>query len=243
MGGTLEEIYYDRATWEGAIRGLQELLARYDLDPGLSLPELQDTVLAGMEAYQRWREASLIELPPERVWTEYIFSDHGLLRARIAAAAEDLTLFYENTFMARRLRPEAPAVVAELHARAYRLGVISNVISRRQVPHNLATYGLDRYFDVMVTSAMAGRRKPDPRIFLKAADRLGVPPAACAFVGDTVSRDVVGARRASYGLVIQIKSFLTDRSDRGAYVEAPDAVITDLREVFPLLTRHDSVAL
>lgn len=241
MGGTLEEIYYDHGTWEGGTRGLQELLAHWDLDPGLSLPEIRATVLAGMAAYQRWREVSLIELPPERVWTEYIFSDHGLPWARIAAAAEDLTLFYENNFMARALRPEAPAVLAELHARAYGLGVISNVISRRQVPHNLAAYGLDRYFGVVITSAAVGRRKPDPWIFLKAADRLGVPPAACAYVGDTVSRDIAGARRAGYWLVVQIKSFLTDRSEHSTDTETPDAVITDLREVLPLVMRHDGV--
>lgn len=53
MGGMLEEISYDHGTWEGGTRGLQELVARWDLDP-------------------------------------------GLLRARIAAAAEDLTLYYGN---------------------------------------------------------------------------------------------------------------------------------------------------
>ena len=63
-----------------------------------------------------------------------------------------------------------------------------------------------------------------------------LPPQACAYVGDTVSRDVIGARRAGYGLAIQIKSFLTDRSDSGTDRVPPDAVIQDLREVLDLVT-------
>jgi len=63
-----------------------------------------------------------------------------------------------------------------------------------------------------------------------------LPPAACAYVGDTVSRDVIGARRAGYGLVIQIKSFLTDKADRGTVSVPPDAVIHDLRQIINLVT-------
>jgi len=48
MGGTLEDLYYDDAIREEATRGLQELLRGLRLDPGLSLPHLQATVLSGM---------------------------------------------------------------------------------------------------------------------------------------------------------------------------------------------------
>ncbi len=92
------------------------------------------------------------------------------------------------------------------------------------------------YFDPIVTSASLSIRKPHPRIFLEAARLMDLPPAACAYVGDTVSRDVVGARRAGYGLAIQITSFLTGKSDRETDTEAPDALIRDLREVVDLVT-------
>lgn len=70
-------------------------------------------------------------------------------------------------------------------------------------------------------------------------------PAACAYVGDTVSRDVIGARRTGYGLAIQIRSFLTDKADRGTGNVPPDAVIEDLRQIVDLVTLntetvHDS---
>jgi putative hydrolase of the HAD superfamily len=236
MGGTLEELYYDETIRQGATRGLQELLRGLKLDPGLSLPDLQAAVLSGIEAYQAWREESEIELPPERVWAEYVFPNHGLCKERLMAAAEDVAFFYETHYQARSLRPEAPIVLEALRKKGFRLAVISNIISRRLVQCKLVEYGIAHYFDPVVTSSSFGWRKPNVRIFREINRLMGLPPVACAYVGDTVSRDVIGARRAKYGLVIQIKSFLTDKADRGTGSVLPDAVIHDLRQVVDLLT-------
>lgn len=238
MGGTLEDLYYDDAVRMEATRGLQKLLAEHGLDPCLPLPELQSTVLAGMKAYQNWREKSEVELTTEKVWTEYVFPNHNLPQDRLMAVAEDITFFYETHFHIRAMRPEAPAMLEALRAKGFRLGIISNVISRRIVQVKLLEYGIAHYFDPIVTSSNFGWRKPNQRIFWEAARLMGLPPAACAYVGDTVSRDVIGAHRAGYGLAIQIKSFLTDKADEGAPADAgrPDAVIHDLVKVVSLVT-------
>ena len=235
LGGTLEETYYDDALRTAATRGLQQLLAERGLDPGLPLPELQAAVLAGLGTYTDWREKSEIELPPERVWTEYIFPATGLPKDRLMAAAEDLTFFYETQFQARALRPETRGALEALRTRGYHLAVISNIISRRMVQVKLEEYGIARYFDPILTSSNFGWRKPNERIFIECASRLGLPPAECAYVGDTISRDVSGARRAGYGLAIQIKSFLTTKADKETDVEPPDAIIQDLREVLDVI--------
>jgi putative hydrolase of the HAD superfamily len=236
LGGTLEDLYYDDATRTEATRGLQQLLAVTGLAPDLSLPELQATVLSGMKAYSSWREISQVELSPGQVWTEYILPDHRLPRDRLLEAAEDLTFFYETHFYVRALRLEAPAALEALRQRGLRLAVISNILSRRMVQAKLAEYGIAHFFDSVVTSSNFGWRKPDPRIFLETVRLLGLPPAECAYVGDTVSRDVSGARRAGYGLAILIKSFLTDKLDRETDTEAPDHVIRDLTEVVAAVT-------
>jgi len=237
MGGTLEDLYYDEAIRQQAARDLRQFLAERDLDPGLDAPALRAAVAAGLEAYQAWRERSEIELPPERVWTEYLLADHGLSKERLRAAADDLSMFYETHYYVRRLRPEAPATLAALRERGLRLAVISNTLSRRLMPRQLVEYGLAHYFNPVVTSASFGWRKPNERIFAEAARLLDLPPAACAYVGDTVSRDVIGARRAGYGRVIQIKSFLTDKADRNTESVPPDAVIDDLSQVLALVTQ------
>lgn len=236
MGGTLEELYNDETIRQQATRGLRELLRELGVDPGLSLPDLQATVLSGMDAYQAWREKREIELPPERVWSEYIFPDHGLSPERLMAAAEDVMFFYETHYQVRSLRPEALAALEALQKKGHRLAIISNIISRGLVPRRLVEYGIAHYFDPVVTSSNLGWRKPNARIFEEAAHLMQLPPEACAYVGDTVSRDVIGARRAEYGLVIQIKSFLTGKADVGVDSVPPDAVITDLRQVVDLVT-------
>jgi putative hydrolase of the HAD superfamily len=242
MGGTLEELYYDDAVRLEATRGLQELLRGRGLDPGLSLPDLMAAVLEGMGAYQTWREETEIELPPERVWTDYIFPAHGLARERLAAAAEEIAFFYETHYHVRSLRPEAPATVEALHKRGFRLAIISNIVSRQMVPCKLVEYGLVDYFNPVVISSGFGWRKPSARIFEEASRLMKLPPASCAYVGDTIARDVIGARRAGYGLAIQIRSFLTDKVDHDTEVapgddgmSEPDAVVTDLMQVIPVV--------
>lgn len=241
MGGTLEDIRYDDESRREAARGLHELLVERDLDPGLSAPELLVSVLTGMKAYQAWRERTERELPPERIWSRYVFAGaagkrpRGWLR-RLAAVAEEIALFYEDHFFTRSLRPEAPAALAALRERGLRLAVISNITSRGIVPQKLAAYGVARSFETVITSVDFGRRKPHPGIFREVARRMALPPAACAYVGDTVSRDVIGARRAGYGRAIQIVSFLTGTADRGTEGVQPDAIIRNLGEVVGLVS-------
>jgi putative hydrolase of the HAD superfamily len=115
-------------------------------------------------------------------------------------------------------------------------------MSRQLVPCRLIEYGIAHYFDPVVTSSCLGWRKPNERIFDEAARLVQLPPEACAYVGDTVSRDVIGARRAGYGLAIQIRSFLTEKSDLGVDPVPPDAVIQDLGQVVALLNPELEIA-
>jgi putative hydrolase of the HAD superfamily len=235
LGGTLEEVHYDDASRLAAARGLRDLLAARGLDPGLPPEDLQATVLSGMAVYQRWREETLRELPPDRVWGEFVLPACGFPSDRLAEAAEELMFYYEDHFFTRRARPEASAVLDDLRERGLRLAVISNIISRTLVPRKLAEYGIAGHFDPILTSAAFGYRKPHPSIFEEAARQMRLRPAVCAYVGDTVSRDVAGARRAGYGMAIQIRSFLTHKSDGEVTDPAPDVVIGDLWAVRDLV--------
>jgi len=237
LGGTLEDLSCDEASRAQATRGLQRLLVERSLDPGLSLPELQTTVLTGMKAYHHWREKREVELPAERVLREFIFPDHGLPQDRLAEAAEDIMLFYETNFHIRTLKPEAPAVLDALQQKGFRLAVISDIVSRRLVQDRLKEYGIAHYFDPIMTSSNFGWRKPNERIFAETARRMNLSPDEITYVGDTVPRDVSGARRAGYGLAIQIKSFLTDKVDKETDTEPLDVVIEKLMQVVDIVTR------
>lgn len=81
-----------------------------------------------------------------------------------------------------------------LHANAWHLGVVTNGNGTRQLAKLRATE-LDSFFGVVIASDEAGVRKPDPVIFLLAADQLGCPIEGW-MIGDSPLEDMVGARRA-----------------------------------------------
>jgi putative hydrolase of the HAD superfamily len=76
----------------------------------------------------------------------------------------------------------------------YRLGLVSNFYGNLGGVCDEA--GIAGFFDVLVDSTRVGFTKPDSRIFRHATDVLGVAPARAMFVGDSPSRDMVGARDA-----------------------------------------------
>jgi epoxide hydrolase-like predicted phosphatase len=55
-------------------------------------------------------------------------------------------------------------------------------------------------FDAVVISAEVGMRKPEPRIFLLAAEVLGLEPAECVFIDD-VTGNVTAARAAGLAAI------------------------------------------
>jgi putative hydrolase of the HAD superfamily len=51
------------------------------------------------------------------------------------------------------------------------------------------------FFDTVVFSCVAGVKKPDPRIYQLALERLKVKPQDCLYVGDGSSYELTGARK------------------------------------------------
>ena len=84
--------------------------------------------------------------------------------------------------------------LAAMRARGLRLACVTNKASRYTDPL-LASSGLAGYFDEVVTSDRAGRRKPDPGPFLFACRALGVSPAEATVIGDSAN-DATGGRAA-----------------------------------------------
>ena len=74
----------------------------------------------------------------------------------------------------------------------YRLGIVSNFYG------NLARVcqdvGLGPFFMAMIDSTAVGYLKPDPNIFSAALTNLQSSPAQAVFIGDSLPRDMAGAR-------------------------------------------------
>jgi pyrophosphatase PpaX len=85
-------------------------------------------------------------------------------------------------------------VLAELKREGRRLGIVT-AKRRKTVELAFAVLPLEPYFDVVVTSDMTERHKPDPAPVLAALELLSAQPDQAAFVGD--SPFDVGAGKAA----------------------------------------------
>ena len=93
---------------------------------------------------------------------------------------------------AERIRPEAAGLVADAHAAGLLTGVLSNDLRAFHDDDWLARQRVLAQVDVVVDGSAAGVLKPDPRIYLTAAARLGTAPERVVFVDD-IPWNVTGA--------------------------------------------------
>ncbi|HEY8655542.1 MAG TPA: HAD-IA family hydrolase [Candidatus Limnocylindria bacterium] len=80
-------------------------------------------------------------------------------------------------------RPDARSVLVELRRRGVRTGLISNCSS--SVPGSWPASPLGDLIDVAVFSAAEGVAKPDPRIYRRTIERLGLTANECLYVDDS----------------------------------------------------------
>jgi putative hydrolase of the HAD superfamily len=99
--------------------------------------------------------------------------------------------------------PEVPGVLAALHERGLRLGVISNWDPR--LPELLRQLDLVRHLDAIVYSSAVGVEKPDARIFRRALRELGVEARGALHVGDKRLEDVEGAIGAGMRALLLVR--------------------------------------
>jgi HAD superfamily hydrolase (TIGR01549 family)/HAD superfamily hydrolase (TIGR01509 family) len=233
MGGTIETFGFTRQLRLDATPGVRRLLRAAGIDLDLSDAALLDLITDGLQRYKEFCLASRVELPQGRVWSEYILPGYTFDPARLDAVAEELMLYLETHYYRREMRPDVPEVLEAIRQMGLKIGLISNVNSRGQVALNLAQYGIRSYFDPIVLSSEYGLRKPDPSIFHYAARMMNVPTSACAYIGDRIARDIIGAQKAGFRLAIQIQhDFDHGEEDAGA---TPDAVISEMGELIGIL--------
>lgn len=88
---------------------------------------------------------------------------------------------------------DAKMVLETLHAK-YQLALVTNGNDQAQ-RNKVAQIGFEKYFDVIVTSEQAGKKKPAPNVYALALEKLRLKKEEVIFVGDTFSTDIIGAHR------------------------------------------------
>lgn len=87
--------------------------------------------------------------------------------------------------------PGVMANLEELKANGVKIAIGS---SSKNTPVILKNIGLEGYFDAVSDGNNISNSKPDPEVFLKAAEMLGIEPSDCMIVEDADSGVVAGKR-------------------------------------------------
>lgn len=238
MGGTLEDICVDRQSELEAIERLDRMIKSCGWSSGRSIEELKEKVDLGWERYGAYRDSCDVELKPVSIWCDYILRELAIPREELEPHCEEFAHMWEVTHYHRMLRPRVAEMLEGLKGMGLKLGIISNTAALYQVFDILETYGIRSYFQDVTLSSVTGIRKPSPDIFRIALRQLQSKPEECVYVGDTVSRDIIGSKRAGFAKAIQISSKLTAEKDSGVKREfEPDYRIEDIYDVYPILQR------
>lgn len=82
------------------------------------------------------------------------------------------------------LSDEVKSTLEEIRRRGYPMSIGSSSKNTRFI---LERIGLSDFFDAISDGTNISRSKPDPEVFLKAADFLGIEPESCLVVEDAVA--------------------------------------------------------
>ena len=234
LGNTLRVLVKDEAHMAQGRRKIAELLGAAD-DPETFAAKLE----ARYKAYRKWAFEQCLEAPEAELWTRWLAPEFP--PEKVGPLAVELTYQFRQSMGRRVVVPEGKEVVIELHRRGYILGIISNVITSREIPDWMEADGFAPYFKSVVLSSVYGRRKPDPAIYLEAARLAGVEPRYCVYVGDNPKRDVVGTRCAGFGMIILMMTPEELAEEPIMSINQPDRIIhqfIELLDIFPARKIH-----
>jgi putative hydrolase of the HAD superfamily len=121
-----------------------------------------------------------------------------------------------------------------LEAAGVKRAVVSNADA--DVTDFCLKMGFALHMDLIVTSALVGYEKPDPRTFHAALDPLGVVPGRALHLGDQALSDVVGAKAIGMHAALLDRYHRHDNDDH-----AGTLVVHSLSELVDHVLEHNAV--
>jgi len=219
-----------RRTEEALREAYEQIRARIEATAYMEVPELLDLidrVAGGVDRLvaQSYQEGRMEELNLPSVFRETLAAVGFDLPDDVIAHIIELD--HSAYSKSITVEPEVLATLDRLRRDGYAMGLVSNV---SLLPHlmraDLDRLGIGRYLDGSVFSSEVGVRKPDPRIFREALDRVDADPAETVFVGDRLYDDVGGARAVGMRTVLTRQYRQEEDSET-----KPDAAIRHIAEL------------
>jgi putative hydrolase of the HAD superfamily len=232
LGDTL--MYFDGAWPEIFFQARRELLHSLQ-QAGINLgPEFVDDFYQLMSEYYRERDTEFIEYTVKQVLKNAL-EERGFKSVPEPVLTNSLADMHRITQAHWIPETDALTTLTKLRESGYRLALVSNTSDDPNTQVQVDKLGARELFEVIISSAALGVRKPNPKIFQVALERMRLPPEKVAMVGDTLGADILGARNAGI-FSIWIKRRADTPANR-AHAETifPDAQIETLGELPRLL--------
>jgi len=130
--------------------------------------------------------------------------------------------------------PQAEPTLRQLSAWGYRLALISNATDDELIQGLAERAGFRKWFDITLSSAGVGLRKPHPGIFQMVLDEWAFPPSQVVMIGDTLRFDVLGAHNAGCKGILAAWDLYPDYDAEGDHI-VPDATAECLVHLVDLI--------
>lgn len=229
LGDTL--VHLDRP-WDEVFHADLEALYSYLAKMGfrLDFQSFAETFIRVFDDASAKADLYKIEIPMEDIMAK-VFRKSRLEVLGIDLIQNAMTEFFRPEIEAWQPYPDTIETLTALKAEGFKMGLISNAKSDYAVRAILQRLDLQKFFEVVVTSAQLRIRKPRPDIFNRALIVLETKPPEAVFVGDSLEADIMGAR--SLGM----KSIrVHQRPIEGSKLIDPGADVTSLTEALNQIT-------
>ncbi len=171
----------------------------FDFDGTLCNTEVENIRLVQRVLRQMGAEVSREELEVLTGGEDRVMVPPILERHHVAGTIDDYERLRDDCYLTYAeaplvMEPGAVELLDGLRERGIKVGLVSMTVSRC-ILTALARLGVLSRFDVIVCGDMVESRKPAPDSYLRAAELLGVDPAACVAVEDSPT-GIASARAA-----------------------------------------------
>jgi putative hydrolase of the HAD superfamily len=201
------------------------------IDAGLQIPK-QELIDKIYSIY--WKEG----IEDQQIFDKVLLQEFGYIDYRILAAG---IIGYRRAKEANLCTyPHVHLTLTELLKRGIKMCIVSDA-PKLPVWMRIVSLNLQHYFEFVLTFDDTGERKPSPKPFIMALERLGSQPRETLMIGDWAERDIVGAKQLGIWTVFARYGDEFNTQNSGADFEITD--IIQLLDVIDRIKEKDQLLL
>ena len=161
------------------------------------------------------------------------FIEFGLNHLSKSEMEEAVDAFFTPEESAYPTIEGAHQVLQTLKNHGYKLAVISNASSGELIQKAMNNRDFLKYFDTVIVSADVGYRKPHPKIYQMALQKINVSPENAVMIGDVPPYDITAPKQLGMKTIL-VKYVDSSEAKKHSIDIEPDAIayhITDIPQI------------